>query len=78
MQDRSVSLGTVVAWGLWLAVVALLLTAAIAESILVANIACATSAAAATATIRGYFCNYNRDMRNAFNAGRDHNNMRAL
>lgn len=64
------SLGHVVSWALWAAVAALLVGGALVGSLYLGLVGCATSAAAATSTIRGYFCSHNRMVRAAYDIGR--------
>ena len=71
VTDRSVSLGCVVAYGLWAATVALLLVGTLFHGLTWQNWGLACSAGAATATVRQYFVRQNRMMRNAFELGRD-------
>ena len=71
VNDRSVSLGCVAAYAMWVTTVGLLLMGTVHGSGIVAMWGLAMSAGAATATIRSYFVNHNRMMRNAFDLGRD-------
>lgn len=75
MTDRSVGMGCVVAYGLWTLVVLLLAAAWLLFDDVIAQhlawTALATSAAAATATIRCYFVNANKLLRAAWEGGRE-------
>lgn len=71
MNDKPVNLGCVIAASLWAITVAVLLLSLHGRNVYLATMACALSVAAATATIRTYFVNSNRMMRNAFDLGRD-------
>lgn len=65
MTDVNVRLGCVVAYGLWASVLVLLPLAWMLDSMHLASIGLAASAAAATAHIRCFFVAHNRIVRNA-------------
>lgn len=70
VTDRDVSIGCVVAYGLWLGSSALLAVAWVHAHAGLGRVALALSVAAATATIRQYFVAQNKLMRNAFELGK--------
>ena len=71
VTDRPVNLGCVIACCLWGVTVGALLVSLFERDVYLATVACAASAAAATATVRTYFVYSNRLIRNAFELGRD-------
>lgn len=71
MRDMKISAGCAVAWGLWAVSV---VTFAVAWPLGIeglSRLSLMLCGAAVTATIRTYFVNQNRMMRNAFELGRD-------
>lgn len=71
MYDKRLSLGCVLAYGLWALVTVLLAASWGFDSADLGRAALATSAAAATAHVRQFFVIQNQMMRNAFELGRD-------
>src|SRR4051794_40924990 len=71
MTDREVSAGCVVAWLLWGGTVLVFVVGWVVDVAPLRTSAMLVCGAAVTATIRTYFVNQNRMMRNAFNLGRD-------
>lgn len=70
-KSITINLGCVAAYGFWLLTVLLLAIGTVLEHMTWQNWGLACSAAAATATIRSYFVNTNRMMRNVFELGVD-------
>lgn len=70
-RNVSVSLGCVAATSLWVGAVALLAIGTWTGDHTPQNWGLVISAGAATATIRQYFVNWSRSMRNAYLLGRD-------
>lgn len=71
VYDKRLSLGSVIAYGLWALVVLLLAASWGFDSAHLGRAALACSAAAATAHIRQFFVTQDRLLRNAFELGRD-------
>lgn len=71
MYNKKVSLGCVIAYGLWALTVILIAASWIFDSAHMGRTGLAFSAAAATAHIRQFFVMQNRLLRNAFELGRD-------
>jgi hypothetical protein len=67
----SVSVACLLAYGLWVGALVLLIVAAAVESHPLGWFGLATSAAAATATVRMYLIRLHRMLRNAFELGQD-------
>lgn len=72
MTDRSVSIGCMVAYSLWVATLGLLVAAWITGDWRVGHTALASSAAAATASVRQFFVHQNKMLKRAFELGRDY------
>jgi hypothetical protein len=79
MNEKHVTVGCLVAYGLWIGTLALLIVGTVLTlipademwGVAVLAWALCGSAAAATATIRRFFAYQNRMMRNAYELGRD-------
>lgn len=63
--DRDVSVGCMMAWGLWVAGVLAMLTGTLLDSVVWQNWALLLALAGGTATIRSYFVRQNRLVREA-------------
>lgn len=79
VTDRTISACSVVAYGLWVLSVLMIGTGWIVGNAHLGQMGLAAAAAAATATVRGYFVSQNRMIRTAFDYGREsaqHDNVR--
>lgn len=71
MTDREVSMGCVVAYGLWTGALVLIALGGVVDHAFLGQFGVTVSIAAGTATVRQYFVAQNRLMRNAYELGRD-------
>lgn len=71
MKDRDISAGCLVAYSLWIVALALLILSWVLACEQLGHAAMVAAAAAGTATIRQFFVDQNRYIREAFELGRD-------